>query len=260
MSGPVFVKFLKEDEHFFVVAKPEKCAVHPSEMCRDRRTLLHMVRNKGGGKHVYPVHRLDKPVSGPVLFARSSAMVSPLQQQFVNRQVRKHYLAIVRGWIGDAGVINHPLKKHATGAMLDCLSEFECLGRAELNEPFGIHKTVRYSLVKLSPVSGRFHQLRRHCRDIAHPILGDSTDGDSHQNRFFREKFSLRRLMLHCYFLGFDHPSRDQRVETFLAPNRDFMTVIEKLGWTTTFQNTFPVFANETGADENIDPCHDKLS
>ena len=250
MGGPVFVKFLKEDELFFLVAKPEKCAVHPSEMCRDRRTLLHMVRNKGGGEHVYPVHRLDRPVSGPVLFARSQAVASQLQQQFVQRQVEKHYLAIVRGWTPELGVIDHPLKKHTTGAMLPCRSEYECIARAELHEPFGIHKTVRYSLVKLSPVSGRFHQLRRHCRDIAHPILGDTTDGDSHQNRFFREKFGLRRLMLHCYFLGFEHPKGAQRVETFLSPNREFMEVVEKLGWKTALHNFLPSLDQEAEADE----------
>lgn len=237
MSGIDFVKFLKEDEHFFVVAKPAKLAVHPSDMCRDRRTLLQLVRNKGGGEHVYPVHRLDKPVSGPILFARSSEACHKLQTQFIEGKVDKHYVAIVRGWAEDSGVIEQPLKKHENGTMQECRTEYDCIKKIEIDKPFGKHKTVRYSFLRMTPVTGRFHQLRRHCRDIAHPIMGDTTDGDSHQNRFFRDEFQIRRLMLHCCFLSFNHPETGERINTYLGPDKELMSLFEKLNLTQAYKN-----------------------
>ena len=232
MSGLDFVKFLVEDEHFFVVAKPAKLAVHPSPLCRDKRTLLCLVRNKGGGEHVFPVHRLDKPVSGPVLFARSSEMCSLLQRQFTEGSVSKNYLALVRGWTEDRGVIEHPLKKE-NGVMQECRTEFECLGRVDIKEALGKFPSIRYSFLRLKPTTGRFHQLRRHLRDISHPILGDTTDGDSHQNQFFRQRFGLQRLMLHCQSLGFSHPFTGNRIETHLPPDAEFKSVLIQLGFKT---------------------------
>ena len=111
MSGPHYVKFLYEDEHLVVAKKPAKMSVHRSEMCRDRRVLLSMVRNKIGGDFVYAVHRLDRPVSGPVLFAKNPDMCRQLQQQFNEKKVRKKYLALVRGWLNGEGEIKTPLKK-----------------------------------------------------------------------------------------------------------------------------------------------------
>ena len=230
MSGLDFVKFLVEDEHFYVVAKPAKLAVHPSPMCRDKRTLLCLVRNKGGGEHVYPVHRIDKPVSGPVLFARTSQMCALLQQQFIEGLVSKNYLAIVRGWTEGGGVIEHPLKKE-NGTMQECRTEYECLGRFDIPETLGKFDSIRYSFLRLKPITGRFHQLRRHLRDISHPILGDTTDGDSHQNRFFRERFSINRLMLHCQGLAFDHPITGERVQVQLTPDAEFVRVLDQLGF-----------------------------
>ena len=230
MSGLNFVRFLVEDEHFFVVAKPAKIAVHPSPLCRDKRTLLCLVRNKGGGEHVFPVHRLDKPVSGPVLFARSSEMCSVLQQQFIDGTVSKNYLALVRGWTEDGGVIDHPLKKE-NGMMQECRTEFDCLGRVDIKEALGKFDTVRYSFLRLRPVTGRFHQLRRHLRDISHPILGDTTDGDSHQNQFFRQRFGLKRLMMHCQSLGFAHPLTGKNILTQLSPDVEFKNVLGQLGF-----------------------------
>ena len=229
-SGPAFVNFLYEDEHLLVVEKAAKLAVHPSEMCRDQRTLLSLTRNKLGGTYVYPVHRLDKPVSGPVLFAKSSQMCGVLQKQFAEAKMDKRYIALVRGWAEESGEVDFPLKKE-NGTIQECLTRYQLLAKAELDEPFGIHQTVRYSLLNLEPVTGRFHQLRRHMRDISRPILGDTTDGDSHQNRFFREKFNLRRLMLHSYFLGFTHPVSGEYIATYVHPDKDLCRVFEGLGW-----------------------------
>ena len=171
MSGLDFVRFLYEDEHIIVASKPPKLAVHPSDLCRDRRTLLSLVRNKGGGSHVYPVHRLDKPVSGPVLFARSPEICKSLQEQFTEKTVDKRYLCLARGWTEPEGSIDHPLKKPDSGNMQDCLSTYKCLAHVEWGQPFGGHETTRYSLLDMVPVTGRFHQLRRHLRSLHQQLV-----------------------------------------------------------------------------------------
>jgi tRNA pseudouridine65 synthase len=230
MSGLDFVRFLYEDEHIIVALKPAKLAVHPSGLCRDKRTLLSLVRNKGGGEHVYPVHRLDKPVSGPVIFTRTPEVSTLVQKQFESKSIQKKYLCLTRGWTPEKGTIDHPLKKPENGNMQESLTTYECLSHSEWNQPFGQHSTTRYSLLSMTPVTGRFHQLRRHLRDISYPIIGDTTHGDSHQNRFFREQFELQRLILHCYFLGFKHPISNQAINIFLPPDHALFSLFNKLG------------------------------
>ena len=109
MSGPHYVKFLYEDEHLVVAKKPAKMSVHRSEMCRDRRVLLSMVRNKIGGDYVYAVHCLDRPVSG-LFVAKSPDMCCQLRSNLMLKQFAKS-LALVRGWLEGEGEVNTPLKK-----------------------------------------------------------------------------------------------------------------------------------------------------
>ena len=129
--------------------------------------------------------------------------------------------------------------------MQDCLTRYRGLATAELFEPLGKFDTVRYGLVELEPVTGRFHQLRRHMRDRAYPIIGDSTDGDSHQNRFFREKFELRRLMLHCFYLQFEHPVNQQLMKIYLEPDGEMINIYQKLGMIDQFRELEKGYLNE---------------
>jgi tRNA pseudouridine65 synthase len=104
---------------------------------------------------------------------------------------------------------------------------------------------VRYGLVELEPVTGRFHQLRRHMRDCAHPIIGDSTDGDSHQNRYFREKFELRRLMLHSFYLEFEHPINQQLIKIYLEPDGEVIKIYQELAMIDQFRELEKGYTNE---------------
>jgi tRNA pseudouridine65 synthase len=76
------------------------------------------------------------------------------------------------------------------------------------------HDTARFSLLQLQPITGRFHQLRRHMNRISHPIIGDVAHGDGHQNHYFAEKMGVTGLCLRAHFLSFSHPQRpEERVE-----------------------------------------------
>lgn len=168
------------------------------------------------GQHVYPVHRLDAGTSGVLLMALDSKTASRLAQLFQGRQVEKTYHAVVRGWAPDDGVIDVPLDSDLNGAPIESWTSYKRLGRIEIPEAVGRrHATARYSWLEVSPRTGRYHQIRRHLNRIAHPILGDAVHGDSHHNRFFRERLGLGGLCLKAHRLRF----RDGDVEkTIEAP------------------------------------------
>ena len=82
-------------------------------------------------------------------------------------------------------------------------------------------------------------------RGLAHPIIGDSTDGDSHQNRFFREKFNLRRLMLHCFFLSFKHPITNDPIKIYLEADKDLRNIYNILGMDEQYKKLEREYNNE---------------
>jgi len=97
-------------------------------------------------------------------------------------------------------------KDGAKGRHVEAVTEYRRWKTAELPFSIGPYSSARYSLVDIIPLTGRRHQIRRHFRHISHPVIGDTTYGDSRHNRFFREKFQMNRLLLLAGSLSFLHP------------------------------------------------------
>lgn len=210
------MEILFHDDGIVAVNKPAGLLVHRSDIDRrETSSALRLLRDHLG-QRVYPVHRLDRPTSGVLLFALSPEVARRACLLFADHSVRKGYLAVVRGGMPEEGVIDHPLAeepdrisdRQARGgkAPQTAVTEFRRLAMAELPVPSGRHATSRYSLVSLSPRTGRKHQLRRHCKHLNHPIVGDTTWGDGRHNRLFREMFDCDRLLLHAVELMLPHP------------------------------------------------------
>ncbi|WP_287796678.1 pseudouridine synthase, partial [Idiomarina sp.] len=195
------------DEHLAVINKPSGLLVHRSRIASGAREFaMQMLRNQLGC-HVYPVHRLDRPTSGLLIFGLNSDVARTLTEQLTAREVSKTYHAVVRGYVPENGTIDYALKEE-----LDKLADkdadpdkdkqpavthYQCLKQIEL--PYKVskkHDTTRYSLVQMQPETGRKHQLRRHMAHIRHPIVGDTNHGDGRHNNFFREHFNCHRLLL----------------------------------------------------------------
>ena len=207
---------LYHDDYFVAVDKPSGLLVHRSWIAREATEFaLQKVRDQIG-QRVYLVHRLDRPTSGILLFAKDTDTARAMTELFATRQMEKVYHAVVRGYV-DEGVVDYALKEELdkiadaqadpNKAAQPAVTEYRCLEQIEL--PFAVskkHATSRYSLVELRPKTGRKHQLRRHMSHLRHPIIGDSNHGDGRQNRFFREHFGLARLMLAATSLAFEHP------------------------------------------------------
>lgn len=230
---------LYRDEHFVAIHKPAGLLVHRSNIDRhETRFAVQLLRDQIG-QRVFPLHRLDKPTSGVLLFALQSDSARSVGLQFENNTVHKRYRAVVRGWPMEAGIIEHaltrPFDDYGRKLMPDqaapALTEYRRLACVELPEKVDRYPSSRYALVELLPHTGRQHQLRRHLKHIAHPIIGDANYGKGVHNRFFQQRFNSQRLLLACTELTFLHPHTGQRL-SIQAPLEDsFARVIEALGW-----------------------------
>jgi tRNA pseudouridine65 synthase len=235
------MQILYLDPHFVIVNKPAGLLVHRSGIDRhETRFALQEARDLVGRK-VHPVHRLDKPTSGALLFALSPEAARRMTEKFAGGEVAKHYLAVVRGFVDDAGLIDHPLVEEADAitdrrarhgkAAQPARTEYRCLARAELPHPVGRYATSRFSLVQAFPRTGRKHQIRRHMKHIFHPIVGDTTHGDGRQNALFRAHLGCARLMLVATGMCFAHPFTGERIDIVASPDEEFMRVGARLGW-----------------------------
>ncbi len=232
---------LYQDEHYVVIDKPSGLLVHRSPIDRrEHRFALQMLRDQLG-QHVFPVHRLDKPTSGLLLFGLHSEAASKMQLAFRQRQVHKTYHAIVRGFAEDSGVIDYPLsdkrekeeKRNADDVRppQDALTHYRCLDRVELDIPLGRYPCCRYSLVEMQPHTGRKHQLRRHMKHLNHHIIGDTRYGDGKHNQFFRDQFDNQRLLLFASQLQWVHPYNAQQLSIKVPIPAQLQPLFDALGW-----------------------------
>jgi tRNA pseudouridine65 synthase len=249
---------LYHDDALVVVNKPSGLLVHRSPIDRhETRFAVQLLRDQLG-RRVHPVHRLDKGTSGALVFALDRATAATLAAAFAGRAVAKTYLAVVRGWPADAGVIEHPLAAvaddyaPAAGTPREARTPFRTLGRVELPVRVDRYPTSRYALVELRPDTGRRHQLRRHLAHLAHPIIGDSTYGKGRHNRLFADRYDVRRLMLACVRLEFDHPVTGQRIEVAADPGPEFERLAREFGW--------PAATDAADAVSSVSPSSPSLS
>lgn len=229
------VRILYRDERLLAVDKPAGLLVHRSALDRGETRFALQQARALAGRRLWPVHRLDKATSGVLLFALDAEAARCVGGQFERQAVDKRYLAVVRGWPRVEGVVDHALaddEDPAGGGMARAAcTRWRRLATVEL--PFAVDRypSARYALLALEPLTGRRHQLRRHMKHVAHPIVGDTTHGKGTHNRFFRERFGCARLLLACVGLRLAHPD-DGRVWTLSAPPADvFATVAGALGW-----------------------------
>lgn len=204
------MKILFQDEHFFAIDKPAGHFVHPPERSRypvPREKICLYALRELMNREVFPAHRLDAPTSGVVLFAMSREAAGMLGKLFMERRIHKTYHAVARGHVAEEGSIDIPLEIAGFDDLMESKTLFKRLKTIELPVAVGKkYPTARYSLVKVNPVTGRWHQIRRHFDRIAHPLLGDIEHGDSHHNRFFRDDLKIQGLCLQGSKLEFIHP------------------------------------------------------
>lgn len=233
MSTPLAVLF--RDDDYVAIHKPAGLLVHRSRLASQAGEYAVQRLRDQLERRVYPLHRLDRATSGVLLFALSPAAASRLGPAFSEHRVERRYHAVVRGWVDDHGLVEHPVRdRDEGGESRPAATRYRCLARAEIPEPVDRYPCARYSLVEVRPLTGRRHQIRQHFKHIAHPLIGDTSYGKGTHNRFFRDRYGLARLLLEARELRFTHPQdgREVRIETPLdAAWRRIMDLFG-VGWT----------------------------
>ncbi len=234
------LEILYQDEEIIAINKPSGWFVHRSLLDPKVTDIVLQHLRDQVGRYLYPVHRLDRPTSGVLLFAFTAESARSLSEQLMSNSVDKEYLAIVRGYLLGQGTIDHPLsvirdkiadRDKGEKEDQESLTFYQGLQQVELNLSTGKYPTSRYSLALLKPETGRKHQLRRHMNHISHPIIGDTTYGDLRHNRLFLEEFGVQRLLLHAFKITVLHPTTKKEL-TIAAPLDElWITLLIALGW-----------------------------
>ena len=254
------LQILYQDNHCIAVNKPAGMLVHRSFLDPHAHEFVMQTLRNQIGQHVYPIHRLDRPTSGVLLFGLDSDSARRLSLQFEQHQVQKTYLAVVRGFMSiegeNRGMIDYSLKiildkigdKHTLANALSpklasddanslqsyqsAITTWQTLATTE--QPFSArpcYPTTRFSLVRLQPTTGRKHQLRRHMKHVFHPIIGDTSYGDHHQNRAIREHLGVHRLMLHAHQLQLLALETGSLIKVIAPIDPDWQKILTAFGW-----------------------------
>ncbi len=202
-----------EDEHLIVVDKPAGMPVHPGPG-HSRHTLVNALLAHcpdlpgiGGVQRPGIVHRLDKDTSGLLVAAKDDRTHAGLSAQLKSREVKKTYLALVQGRVTPVeAVIDAPIGRDPNNRRRMMVIR----GGREARTAYRVQAEYDgYTLLEVSPVTGRTHQIRVHLASIGHPVAGDPVYG--------KPTPGIPRLFLHAWRLAFRHPI-DGRELSFEAP------------------------------------------
>lgn len=234
----VLLPILHLDARLVAVHKPAGLLVHRTGLdAHETLFALQLVRDQLG-QLVYPVHRLDKGTSGVLVFALSPQVARELGTAFESQQVHKHYLAFVRGWPPAQTLVDHALREEDTSREAPAQpaqTRVRRLAMMELDQPDGRHATTRAALVQAEPLTGRRHQIRRHLKHMAHPIIGDATHGKGPLNRWWAALLGMQRLWLHAAQIELPDPTSGEtlRIRSGLEQpwNADWQRLMAHAGW-----------------------------
>jgi 23S rRNA pseudouridine1911/1915/1917 synthase len=206
------LKPIFETSHFAIFNKPSGVAIHPKKLA-NTKSLLDDVRSLWGNE-ANLVHRLDKETSGLVIASKNKFAESILKRAFQEKEIKKHYLALVKGKLTKQLTIKKPIAINK-----DENIKVKVIIHPQGKEAITIINPIKhfknYTLVECIPLTGRQHQIRVHLFSIGHPIVGDPLYGveNNFADRYLNKQISLEerikitgyhRLMLHAYKLDFE--------------------------------------------------------
>lgn len=208
-----------EDSDCLVINKPSGLVVHPAPGNYEHtlvNALLFHTKELSDINPLRPgiVHRLDKDTSGLMLVAKTNLAHLILAEQFSRHEVKRKYVALVKGKVEfDEGSVDLPIGRHALARDKMSVS-FNLKAKAAKTFYRTLKRADNYSLVELIPYTGRTHQLRVHLASLGYPICGDKKYGKT-------DKF--KRLTLHAYYIGFNHPTKNKFMEFSTPIPKEFL-------------------------------------
>ena len=214
-----------EDEDLVAIDKPGGLLTHRTKISEDTVFALQMLR-KQLGYQVHPIHRLDRATTGVLLFAKNSGAASLLGRSLQEHAFEKTYLAIIRGYVADEGIMDRALFSETKQRDQSAETYYKCLLQTEMPWPVSRYPTARYSLVMVQPKTGRHHQIRKHFAQLRHPVIGDRRHGDVKHNNYWRDNVGHNRLWLHAWKLRF--PWQGKSLELCAELDEDWQVLLKQ--------------------------------
>ena len=239
LSRPLQIVY--RDDHYVAVFKPAGLLVHRNETTMGHVPVLLQTLRDQLHRHVFPVHRLDRPTAGLILFGLSGLAAAKMVDLFTRRMVSKYYQALVCGWTCDTGQIDLPLGVKPDDELetdaasdrqveaQDASTQFLTIARfsAIMKTPSAM--PLKLSLLEVKPLTGRSHQIRRHLKHIGHSIIGDQRHGDQEFNRVMLAETGVPRMLLTSMRLDFRHPYTGELQAITVCRGSQFDKVVSEL-------------------------------
>ena len=222
------VEIVYEDNDIIVVNKPKGLVVHPAVGNPDG-TLVNAIMNickdslSGIGGEVRPgiVHRLDKDTTGLLIVAKNDKAHINLSEQIKNREVKKIYIALVRGNIPEnEATINMPIGRSTKDRKKMAVVKN---GKEAVTHFKVIDRFKNYTLLEIKIDTGRTHQIRVHMAEIGYPVVGDMVYSNG------KNEFGVVGQMLHAKSLDFKHPITGKNMHLEAELPKYFKDIIDKL-------------------------------
>ena len=194
-----------EDSELIIINKPSGMLSHPSHREKTGtvlNALTYHLNRSNGVHHIRPglIHRLDQDTSGLLVASKNSRAHAKVGVQFEKKRVEKRYLALVEGIVDeDYGAVLSPIGRYADEKLWSVKPD----GKRSETRFWVRERLSGATLLELEAVTGRTNQLRIHCADIGHPIVGDTQRGGR----------NFHRLCLHSFRISLDHPVSRERIE-----------------------------------------------
>ncbi len=217
-----------EDEDIIVVNKPKGMVVHPANGNPDG-TLVNaiMAHCKGSlsgiGGEIRPgiVHRLDKDTSGLLIVAKNDKAHINMSEQIKNREVKKIYIALVRGVVPEnEATINMPIGRSTKDRKKMAVRKD---GKEAITHFKVLKRYANYTLLEVKIDTGRTHQIRVHMAEIGHPVVGDMVYSNG------KNEFGVQGQMLHAKSLDFKHPITGKQMHLEAEVPEGFVFVLNQL-------------------------------
>ena len=234
-NDKIELDIIYQDENIVVINKPAGIQIHPDHNEKEN-TIVNALLAKfpeisavGDNPKLRPgiVHRLDKDTSGILIIAKNQKTFLELKKKFKNREITKKYWAIVFGRLGDLGIIDKPLARAASyKKQVVAGRKTKTKIREAITEYKVLKEVADYSLVEVTPKTGRTHQIRVHMTSIGHPIVGDKT----YKLKKYFTSYNIKRHLLHALSLEFSLRDKTYKFEAPLPPDfQKFLAKIENL-------------------------------
>ena len=217
-----------EDSDIIVVNKPKGMVVHPANGNPDGtlvNAILSICKNSlsGIGGELRPgiVHRLDKDTSGLIIVAKNDKAHINMSEQIKERNVKKTYIALVRGNVPEEEVtINMPIGRSTKDRKKMAVTKN---GKQAITHFKVLKRYSKYTLLEIKIETGRTHQIRVHMAEIGYPVVGDAVYSNG------KNEFGIEGQMLHAYKLEFMHPITNKHMELTAPLPQYFEEILKKL-------------------------------